>query len=182
MQRVKEASLRFLVATDVAARGIDVSDLSHVFMYDVPENHEYYIHRSGRTARAGRTGTVIVLATLLEHSGLQSIAKRYGIELEKREIPTEEEVGECISERMTVLLEDAFRGRTRMEKERMKRFIPMTRQLAEEEPELLAMLVDRLYHEQLHRPDDMPDNDPPPKRAEPQRKPQRNKGRRDSRN
>jgi ATP-dependent RNA helicase DeaD len=182
MQRVKEASLRFLVATDVAARGIDVSDLSHVFMYDVPENHEYYIHRSGRTARAGRTGTVIVLATLLEHSGLQSIAKRYGIELEKREIPTEEEVGECISERMTVLLEDAFRGRTRMEKERMKRFIPMTRQLAEEEPELLAMLVDRLYHEQLHRPDDRPDNDPPPKRAEPQRKPQRNKGRRDSRN
>jgi ATP-dependent RNA helicase DeaD len=156
MDRLKEGSLRFLVATDVAARGIDVSDLDYVFMYDVPQNHEYYIHRSGRTARAGRTGKVVVLATYLEHSGLQSIAKRYGIELDKREMPGEEEVASCISERLTILLEDEFRGLSRMEKERLTRFVPMTRQLAQEEPELLAMLVDELYHRQMHVRNAMP--------------------------
>ena len=53
LDRLREGDLRLLVATDVAARGIDVSDLSHVFIYDVPQDHEYIIHRSGRTARAG---------------------------------------------------------------------------------------------------------------------------------
>ncbi len=156
MDRLKSGKLRFLVATDVAARGIDVSDLDYVFMYDVPQNHEYYIHRSGRTARAGRSGKVIVLATYLEHGGLQSTAKRYGIELAKRELPTEEEVAACISERLIVLLEDEFRALSRMEKERLTRFVPMTRQLAEEEPELLAMLVDELYHRQMHVRNEMP--------------------------
>jgi len=62
LDRLREGELRLLVATDVAARGIDVSDLSHVFIYDVPQDHEYIIHRSGRTARplgphrAGRQG------------------------------------------------------------------------------------------------------------------------------
>ena len=164
MDRLKKGSLRFLVATDVAARGIDVSDLDYVFMYDVPQNHEYYIHRSGRTARAGRSGKVVVLSTFLEHGSLQSIAKRYGIELDKRELPTEDEVAACVSERLTVLLEDGFRACSRMEKERMQRFIPMTRQLAEEEPELLAMLVDQLYHEQMHSRDDLPKGDAKPEK------------------
>jgi ATP-dependent RNA helicase DeaD len=178
MDRLKQGFLRFLVATDVAARGIDVSDLDYVFMYDVPQNHEYYIHRSGRTARAGRSGKVVVLSTLLEHSGLQSIAKRYGIELDKRDLPTDEEVAACVSERLTVLLEDRFRTRSRMEKERMKRFIPMTRQLAEEEPELLAMLVDELYHEQMHSRTDLPDAGHSPDKSRPPKTPhkKRHKG------
>ncbi len=172
MDRLKKGSLRFLVATDVAARGIDVSDLDYVFMYDVPQNHEYYIHRSGRTARAGRSGKVVVLSTLLEHSGLQSIAKRYGVELDRREVPSDEAVVEVVAERLTVLLEDAFRRQSRMEKERMKRFVPMISQLAEEEPELLAMLVDRLYHEHMHERTEMP---PGPDKPQKQQRP---KGRR----
>src|SRR5690625_7102716 len=63
MDRIRRNELRILVATDVAARGIDISDLSHVIMYDVPQDQEYYVHRAGRTARAGKAGIAIVLAT-----------------------------------------------------------------------------------------------------------------------
>ena len=61
MARTREGKLRFLVATDVAARGIDISHLTHVINFDFPETAEYYVHRTGRTGRAGRTGTAISL-------------------------------------------------------------------------------------------------------------------------
>ena len=63
MTRSKEGNLRFLVATDVAARGIDISHLTHVINYDFPESTEVYVHRTGRTGRMGRTGTAISLIT-----------------------------------------------------------------------------------------------------------------------
>ncbi len=151
MQRLKDGELRLLVATDVAARGIDVSDLGHVFMYDVPENTEYYIHRSGRTARAGRSGTVHVLATMLTHASLKATAKRYGVELDKRELPTPEQVNAIVSERMTVFLEGAFRTLPADRRKAVERLIPVARTLAGERPELLALLVDDFYHEQMHR-------------------------------
>ncbi len=151
MKRLKDGELRLLVATDVAARGIDVSDLGHVFMYDVPENTEYYIHRSGRTARAGRSGTVHVLATMLNHALLKSTAKRYGVELDKRELPTAEHVNATVSERMTVLLEDAFRTLSAERRKALEHLIPVARELADEQPELLALLVDDFYHDQMHR-------------------------------
>lgn len=157
--KLKASELRFLVATDVAARGIDVSQLDYVFMYDVPQNPEYYIHRSGRTARAGRTGTVIVIATQLEHGALKSIASRYGVTLTHREMPTKEMIEEKVSERITVLLEEAYRKKTGVQRERLQRFMKLTDELAEEEPEILAMLVDKFYHDSMHgAPDRGPDN------------------------
>jgi ATP-dependent RNA helicase DeaD len=150
MARLKSSTLRFLVATDVAARGIDVSELGHVFMYDVPQDPEYYIHRSGRTARAGRSGTVVVLATAEDHANLKAMARRYGVELEKHEVPTESEVTARVSERMTILLEERARHKTGLERERFLRFGPVIGQLAREEPELLMMLMDDFYHEQMH--------------------------------
>jgi ATP-dependent RNA helicase DeaD len=150
MADLKSDRLRFLVSTDVAARGIDISDLSHVFMYDVPQDHEYYIHRSGRTARAGKSGIVIVLATMDTERALQAMAKRYAVDLHKSELPTEAAVTERVGERLTVLLEEQFRGLRNLERERMSRFVELARNLADEEPELIAMLLDRLYHEQLH--------------------------------
>ncbi len=150
MDRIRDNSLRFLVATDVAARGIDISDLSHVIMYDVPNDPEYYVHRSGRTARAGKTGTALVLTTPGEERTLLGIARRYGIEMEKLPVPTQSDVEERVSERITEVLEDLLRERTNLERERLKRFIPLVSALAAEEPELLAMLVDRLYHKRLH--------------------------------
>lgn len=151
MGKIRDGQLRFLVATDVAARGIDISDLSHVIMFDVPQDPEYYVHRSGRTARAGKAGKVLVLASVEDQRPLLAMARRYGIELERLPMPTDEEVEERVMERTTVMLEQQYRDKTNLEKERLARFRAVAEQLAAEEPELLAMLVDDFYHEQLHR-------------------------------
>ncbi len=162
MDRLRQGALRFLIATDVAARGIDISDLSHVFQYDVPEDPEYYIHRTGRTARAGKAGTAITLATFEDERRLLSIARRYDFELDKRDLPEPEEVAARVAERMVVVLEEMTRAKSNLERERWQRFIPMVEELAQEEPELLAMLIDDLYHERMHRvqPPDEPEGRP----------------------
>jgi ATP-dependent RNA helicase DeaD len=155
MARLRSGELRFLVATDVAARGIDISDLSHVFMYDIPQDREYYIHRAGRTARAGKTGVAISLVTQDTERILDEIARKYDIEFDKPPLPTDEEVAERVSARLVVLLEEQLRNKSRMERERMRRFVPLAQRLiAEEEPELLAMLLDEVYHESLHAPEE----------------------------
>ncbi|RMF58006.1 MAG: DEAD/DEAH box helicase, partial [Bacteroidetes bacterium] len=157
MDRIRKGQLRFLVATDVAARGIDISDLSHVIVYDVPQDQEIYIHRTGRTARAGKTGTALVLTTFEDERTLLAIAHRYAINLEKRPLPGPEDVAHRVAERMTVVLEDRYRDKTNLARERLQRFVPLVEELAEEEPELLAMLVDDLYHELIHRAPEQPE-------------------------
>ena len=150
MGRLRAGSLRFLVATDVAARGIDVEDLSHVFHYDVPQDPEYYVHRSGRTARAGKAGVSISLMTATDAPALRGIARRYSIPLEEMPVPTEEDLAARVSERLTARLEDDMRDRTRLERERQARFIPVVERLvAEGEPEILAMLLDRVHQQSL---------------------------------
>jgi ATP-dependent RNA helicase DeaD len=155
MGKLRSGELRFLVATDVAARGIDISDLSHVFMYDIPQDREYYIHRAGRTARAGKTGVAISIVTQDTERILDEIARKYDIEFDKLPLPTDEEVADRVSARLVVLLEEQLRNKSRMERERMRRFVPLAQRLvADEEPELLAMLLDEVYHESLHAPDE----------------------------
>jgi ATP-dependent RNA helicase DeaD len=149
MERTKQGKIRFLIATDVAARGIDISDLSHVFMYDVPQDPEYLIHRSGRTARAGKAGVAIVLATVEDQANLLRAASHYGVQIEKRPVPTSEEVSTRIAERLTVILENNLRDRSNLERERMQQFTPLVKELADEEPELLAMFLDDLYQTML---------------------------------
>jgi superfamily II DNA/RNA helicase len=68
-----------LVATDVAARGIDVSDISHVINFDPPQDHDTYIHRIGRTARAGRHGVGVTLVSAAEHQEMSQLARRLGL-------------------------------------------------------------------------------------------------------
>jgi len=150
MARIRRGALRFMVATDVAARGIDITDLSHVFMVDVPKDQEYYVHRAGRTARAGKTGKAVVLATIEDETTLKRIAHKYGFDMDRSELPDDDDVAARVSERMTVTLESRFRDKSNLNRERLRRFVPMVTELAREEPELLAMLVDDLYHETLH--------------------------------
>ncbi len=150
MGRLRAGELRFLVATDVAARGIDVEDLSHVFHYDVPQDPEYYVHRSGRTARAGKAGVSISLMTATDAPALRGIARRYSIPLDELPVPTEDELAARVAERLTTLLEDDLRRRSRMERERQARFVPVVERLvAEGEPEILAMLLDGVYQQSL---------------------------------
>jgi ATP-dependent RNA helicase DeaD len=138
LDRLREGNLRLLVATDVAARGIDVSDLSHVFIYDVPQDHEYIIHRSGRTARAGKTGTTIVLATHEDEFELKRMANTYDIDIEKAELPEDPE------REATELLEDRYDDTT-ADPDDIDQFVPLVRELSEDRPELLASLVNELY-------------------------------------
>lgn len=154
MQRIREGRLRFLVATDVASRGIDIPELSHVIMYEAPEDHESYIHRAGRTGRAGSSGVAVSLVNALEKVELNRIGKRFAIQFENRPLPTEEEVQDVIMQRATALLEARLRSRDRLQTERMKRFLPFLRELEKDEEstalEGLAMLLDDFYHESFH--------------------------------
>ena len=86
LSKLKSNQLKFLVATDVAARGIDVDDLSHVIIYDHPKESEIYIHRSGRTARAGKKGISISLVTQMEEIELQKTQLKYNINIVKKEL------------------------------------------------------------------------------------------------
>ncbi|WP_300958232.1 helicase C-terminal domain-containing protein, partial [uncultured Helicobacter sp.] len=89
MKAFKENKIELLVATDVASRGIDISDVSHVFNYHIPLNPESYVHRIGRTGRAGKKGVAITLATPLEYKELSKIKKMTKAKLTLCEITQE---------------------------------------------------------------------------------------------
>lgn len=88
MNRFRNRSLQMLVATDVAARGLDVNDLTHVINYNLPDEAETYIHRSGRTGRADKTGTCISIINLREKGKIRHISKLVGQEFAKAKVPT----------------------------------------------------------------------------------------------
>ncbi|MDO4767005.1 MAG: DEAD/DEAH box helicase, partial [Pseudomonadota bacterium] len=79
LEKLRLNRLKFLVATDVAARGIDIHELSHVFQYQPPQDHEAYVHRTGRTGRAGAAGMAISLVSGMEELELEQIAKKFSI-------------------------------------------------------------------------------------------------------
>ena len=84
----KDGSVELLIATDIAARGLDISDVSHVFNYHIPLNPESYVHRIGRTGRAGKKGIAITLTTPLEFKEMRRIAENTKAHIELYEIPT----------------------------------------------------------------------------------------------
>ncbi|MCP3764211.1 DEAD/DEAH box helicase [Domibacillus sp. A3M-37] len=92
MDGFKTGNFRYLVATDVAARGIDVDNVTLVINYDVPMEKESYVHRTGRTGRAGNKGKAITFATPYESKFLKAIEKYIGFEIPTREAPTQQEV------------------------------------------------------------------------------------------
>lgn len=92
MKKFRDRVLRLLVATDVAARGLDVSDLTHVINYGLPDDIATYTHRSGRTGRAGKTGISIAIIHSRERGKLKDIEKRIGKTFERQEVPTPEHI------------------------------------------------------------------------------------------
>lgn len=152
LSRLRKGSIRFLVATDVAARGIDIPELSHVFLYEPPGDRESYIHRAGRTGRAGAAGVVISLVDIMEKMELQRIAKYFKVPLAQHMAPTDEEVAHAVGMRVTALLEARFRQLNGLERERMKRFEPLVQSLAEdpEQRHLLTLLLDDSYQKSLN--------------------------------
>jgi ATP-dependent RNA helicase DeaD len=88
--RFRNGKLNILVATDVAARGLDIDDISHVFNYDIPENPEAYIHRIGRTARAGKSGIAVTLVTPNERKRLKTIESHTKQPVPQHTIPSKD--------------------------------------------------------------------------------------------
>lgn len=88
MSKFRRGSIDILVATDVAARGIDVDDVDLVVNYDMPQDNEYYVHRIGRTARAGREGTAISFVTGRDYNILRDIEKYTKTNIDRKTLPT----------------------------------------------------------------------------------------------
>lgn len=92
MQKFRQHTVQLLVATDVAARGLDVDDLTHVINYGLPDDIENYTHRSGRTGRAGKKGTSLSIVHSREKQKIRNIEKEIGKQFEQGTIPSAEEI------------------------------------------------------------------------------------------
>ena len=92
MGRFRNKKLELLVATDVAARGLDINELTHVINYNLPDDNEVYVHRSGRTGRAGNKGISIIIAHSREGRKLKLIEKNDQRKLIQKNIPSGEEI------------------------------------------------------------------------------------------
>jgi ATP-dependent RNA helicase DeaD len=131
MGRIKAGKLRFLVATDVAARGIDISDLSHVISYSAPQSPEVYVHRTGRTGRAGKAGVAISLVSGLDIGNFRQLQQVNKIEIAERVLPSDEAMAERRRERLMVKIEQEMRAIPERERAwKVEGFVPVVEGLA----------------------------------------------------
>jgi len=109
MKKFREGQLEILVATDVAARGIDIDDITHVVNYDIPQDHESYVHRIGRTGRAGKKGVAITFVEPREYRQLRLIERLAKTKILRRKLPSAADIlerqKEVIKERLLKTLE-----------------------------------------------------------------------------
>lgn len=107
MRRFRSGQAQILIATDVAARGLDVPEVSHVINYDVPESHETYVHRIGRTGRAGRAGEAITLVSPREFRWLRQVERTTRATIEPRRLPSQQDVNARRREKLVQLMTKA---------------------------------------------------------------------------
>ncbi|HNX31985.1 MAG TPA: DEAD/DEAH box helicase [Holophaga sp.] len=157
MTSFKEGKLRYLVATDVAARGIDVENMPLVVHMGIPTQFENYIHRSGRTGRAGAKGTSMALVNFKESRILLAWARRGGLQLEWRGIPTQGEIREARARRLA----------ERVGAQEAPAFLDLAGTLlSERDPAALVAALLSLIEDEAHGGFDIPDA---PSRTEPRR-------------
>jgi len=126
LTRFRKQQVRWVVATDIAARGLDVDHLTHVINYDLPDSVESYIHRIGRTGRAGKEGTAIALIHPLDRRKLRLIERHVRQSLRVESIPTRAQIEAQRIERLKAKVQEALSG------ERLASFLPIVSQLEEE--------------------------------------------------
>jgi ATP-dependent RNA helicase DeaD len=124
--RFRQRQVRWVVATDIAARGLHVEDLTHVINYDLPESVESYVHRIGRTGRAGKEGTAISLVHPLDKRKLRDIEQHIRQRLEWGTIPTRAQIEARYLEKLQTKVREVLVG------ERLASFLPIVAQLSEE--------------------------------------------------
>lgn len=163
VQRFRKNQVRLVVATDIAARGLDVENLSHVINFDLPDNIETYIHRIGRTGRAGKTGIAISLSQPRDRNTLRQVERRLHQRLNLVEIPSRSEIEAERLEKLREELQDSLGG------ERMASFLPLVRELEDEyDPHAIAAAALQMMYDQS-RPEWLDENwqDPPVDRPKP---------------
>jgi ATP-dependent RNA helicase DeaD len=126
VKRFRDGKVKMVVATDIAARGLDVQDLSHVINYDLPDNTETYIHRIGRTGRAGKTGTAIALVHSGDRRTLKQIERRLRSKIDIANIPDRAQVEAKRLGKLQAKIKETLAG------ERMASFLPLVRELSDE--------------------------------------------------
>ena len=120
MGKFRVRQLQLLVATDVAARGLDVNDLTHIINYNLPDDSEGYIHRSGRTGRAGKGGTSIAIIHTRETGKIKEIEKKAGITFSKELVPS----GEDICQKQLYTLIDKME-KVQVDEKQIEKFLPV---------------------------------------------------------
>lgn len=156
MKKFRDHVTQLLVATDVAARGLDVDDLTHVINYGLPEDVSVYTHRSGRTGRANKTGVSIAIIHSRERSRIRQIEKILGREFEYRKVPTPEH----IIEKQLYNLADRLE-RVEVNESEISRYIPGVRKKLEwlSEEDLLKRVLSLEFNRLLTYYQNMPDID-----------------------
>ena len=141
MAKVKRGEVRFMVATDIAARGIDISDLSHVVNYSLPEDPASYLHRVGRTGRIGKKGTALSLVSGSELVTLSALERKYGIQFETRKLPTPEMAKSVWTEKQLAEIREAMHGGPAFEA-----FLPLAQDIqARDDGKILSAFLLRYF-------------------------------------
>ena len=156
MKKFRDHVTQLLVATDVAARGLDVDDLTHVINYGLPDDVSVYIHRSGRTGRANKTGVSIAIIHSRERGKIRQIEKILGKEFEYRKVPTPEH----IIEKQLYNLADRLE-RVQVDEAEIAKYLPGVRKKLEwlSEEDLLKRVLSLEFNRLLNYYRDMPDID-----------------------
>jgi ATP-dependent RNA helicase DeaD len=126
LRRFRNQQVKWVVATDIAARGLDIDGLTHVFNLELPDDLERYVHRIGRTGRAGKTGIAITLITNKERYKIRQLEKHIGQPLDLQLLPTIAQIQERRIARFTEQIHQALSG------ERLASFLPLVSQLSQE--------------------------------------------------
>jgi len=156
MRKFRDHVTQLLVATDVAARGLDVDDLTHVINYGLPDDPAVYTHRSGRTGRANKTGVSIAIIHSREKGKLRLIEERIGKKFEYRKVPTPEH----IIEKQLYSLADRLE-RVEVDEEQIAKYLPAVRKKLEwlTEEDLLKRIFSLEFNRLLRYYQDMPEID-----------------------
>ena len=144
LRRFRNQQVRWVVATDIAARGLDIDGLTHVFNLDIPDDPERYVHRIGRTGRAGKKGIAITLISGKERYKLRQLEQQVGMPLPPQPLPNVAQIQERRIGRFTEQILQALTG------ERLASFLPLVSQLVEDyDPQAIAAAALQLAYTQL---------------------------------
>lgn len=149
MNKFRKSGLEFLVATDVAARGIDVDDVEVVFNYDLPYDAEDYVHRIGRTGRAGKSGRAISLVPYRELFQIRNIERFANVRIQRGRIPTVDEVAEA---RETIFLDKLRAQLTSGEYQKYDHLVERLREEGFEATEVASALIHQLQAHEHAKP------------------------------